>query len=35
LEALLPGAAVAHMIIRLLDLSTPPPFHGVVELFLL
>jgi hypothetical protein len=35
LEALLLGAAVAHMIIRLLDLSTPPPFffHGVVEFF--
>ncbi len=25
LEALLPSAAVAHMIIRLLDLSPPPP----------
>ncbi len=23
-----------HMIIRLLDLSTPPPFHGVVDFFM-
>jgi hypothetical protein len=28
LEALLPSAAVAHMIIRLLDLSPPLPFMG-------
>jgi hypothetical protein len=28
LEALLPSAAVTHVIIRLLDLSTPPPSWG-------
>jgi hypothetical protein len=34
LEALFLNAAVAHVNIRLLDLSLPPsPFHGVVEIF--
>jgi hypothetical protein len=35
LEAYVLSAAVAHMIIRLLDLYLPPPFHGVEEFLFL
>jgi hypothetical protein len=34
LEALSRSAAVAHMIFRLLDLSTPPPFSWGGRIFL-